>query len=84
MARIRARVHGFYAGNDARIDATLPDAREPMKTAARRRVGTVGAPARPGRSSNKTGGAGEHRLRRIRELPRGRFGTSAARGYLLK
>src|ERR1700676_3855492 len=25
MARIKAPVYGFYAGNDARIDATLPD-----------------------------------------------------------
>jgi carboxymethylenebutenolidase len=32
MARIKAPVYGFYAGNDARIDATLPDTREQMKT----------------------------------------------------
>ncbi len=28
MAGITAPVYGFYAGNDARIGATLPDARE--------------------------------------------------------
>jgi len=27
MARIQAPVYGFYAGNDARIDATLPTAK---------------------------------------------------------
>jgi carboxymethylenebutenolidase len=26
MARIKAPVLGFYAGNDARVDATIPDA----------------------------------------------------------
>jgi carboxymethylenebutenolidase len=31
MAGITAPVYGFYAGNDARIGATLPDAREQMK-----------------------------------------------------
>jgi carboxymethylenebutenolidase len=35
MARIKAPVHGFYAGNDARIDATLPDTREQMKAAGK-------------------------------------------------
>jgi len=35
MARIKAPVYGFYAGNDARIDATLPDAREQMKAAGK-------------------------------------------------
>jgi carboxymethylenebutenolidase len=35
MARIKAPVYGFYAGNDARINATLPDAREQMKTAGK-------------------------------------------------
>jgi len=33
MARIQAPVYGFYAGNDARIDATLPAAREQMAAA---------------------------------------------------
>src|SRR6204780_3181231 len=33
MANITAPVYGFYAGNDARIGATLPDAREQMKAA---------------------------------------------------
>ncbi|MGH9666413.1 MAG: dienelactone hydrolase family protein [Bryobacteraceae bacterium] len=31
MARIKAPVYGFYAGNDARIGATIPDARVQMK-----------------------------------------------------
>jgi len=35
MARIKAPVCGFYGGNDARIDATLPDTREQMKTAGK-------------------------------------------------
>jgi carboxymethylenebutenolidase len=35
MARIKAPVYGFYAGNDARIDATLPDTREQMKAAGK-------------------------------------------------
>jgi len=33
MARIQAPVYGFYAGNDARIDATIPDAQDQMKEA---------------------------------------------------
>jgi carboxymethylenebutenolidase len=35
MSRIKAPVYGFYAGNDARIDATIPDAREAMKAAGK-------------------------------------------------
>ena len=35
MARIQAPVHGFYGGNDARINATIPDAFEQMKTAGK-------------------------------------------------
>jgi carboxymethylenebutenolidase len=35
MARINAPVYGFYGGNDARIDATIPDAREAMKAAGK-------------------------------------------------
>ena len=35
MANISAPVYGFYAGNDARIGATLPDAREQMKAAGK-------------------------------------------------
>src|SRR5438309_8962476 len=31
MARIKAPVYGFYAGNDASIDATIPDAITQMK-----------------------------------------------------
>lgn len=31
MARIQAPVYGFYGGNDARIDATIPGATEQMK-----------------------------------------------------
>jgi carboxymethylenebutenolidase len=35
MGRIKVPVYGFYAGNDARIGATLPDAREQMKAAGK-------------------------------------------------
>ena len=35
MARITAPVYGFYAGDDARIDATLPDAIQNMKAAGK-------------------------------------------------
>jgi len=35
MARIKAPVYGFYAGNDARIGATVPDTIEQMKAAGR-------------------------------------------------
>lgn len=35
MSRIKAPVYGFYAGNDARIGATIPEARENMKTAGK-------------------------------------------------
>jgi carboxymethylenebutenolidase len=35
MARIKAPVYGFYAGNDARIGATVPDAIQQMKAAAK-------------------------------------------------
>src|SRR5215475_9584899 len=35
MARIKAPVYGFYAGNDARINATLPDAAASMKAAGK-------------------------------------------------
>jgi carboxymethylenebutenolidase len=35
MARIKAPVYGFYGGNDARIEATLPDTREQMKAAGK-------------------------------------------------
>jgi carboxymethylenebutenolidase len=35
MARITAPVYGFYAGNDARIDATIPAAEEAMKAAGK-------------------------------------------------
>lgn len=35
MARITAPVYGFYGGNDARIDATIPDTREAMKAAGK-------------------------------------------------
>jgi carboxymethylenebutenolidase len=31
LARIKAPVYGFYAGNDARIDATLPATKDAMK-----------------------------------------------------
>ena len=35
MARIKAPVYGFYAGNDARIDATIPDTTSQMKAAGK-------------------------------------------------
>ena len=35
MARIKAPVYGFYAGNDARIGATIPDAITNMKAAGK-------------------------------------------------
>jgi carboxymethylenebutenolidase len=35
MARIKAPVYGFYAGNDARIGATIPAAQEQMKAAGK-------------------------------------------------
>jgi carboxymethylenebutenolidase len=35
MAQIKAPVYGFYAGNDARIGATIPDAIEQMKAAGK-------------------------------------------------
>jgi len=35
MARITAPVYGFYAGNDARIDATIPDTVAAMKAAGK-------------------------------------------------
>ena len=36
MARIKAPVYGFYAGNDARIDATIPDTVTQMKAAGKK------------------------------------------------
>ncbi len=36
MANIKAPVYGFYAGNDARIDATLPDTEANMKSAGKK------------------------------------------------
>ncbi len=35
MARIKAPVYGFYAGNDARIGAMIPDAVAQMKAAGK-------------------------------------------------
>ncbi len=35
MARIKARVYGFYAGNDVRIGATVPDTVAQMKAAGK-------------------------------------------------
>jgi carboxymethylenebutenolidase len=35
MKRITAPVYGFYAGNDMRIDATIPTAKEEMKAAGK-------------------------------------------------
>jgi carboxymethylenebutenolidase len=36
VATIAAPVYGFYAGNDARIDATIPDTQEAMKKAGKK------------------------------------------------
>lgn len=36
MARIAAPVYGFYAGNDARIDATIPATKEDMAAAGKK------------------------------------------------
>jgi carboxymethylenebutenolidase len=36
MARIKAPVYGFYAGNDARIDTTIPDTVAAMKAAGKK------------------------------------------------
>jgi carboxymethylenebutenolidase len=35
MARITVPVYGFYAGEDARIDATIPDTIQNMKAAGK-------------------------------------------------
>ena len=35
MARIKAPVYGFYAGNDERINATLPDTTKQMSSAGK-------------------------------------------------
>jgi carboxymethylenebutenolidase len=35
IARIKAPVYGFYAGDDARIDATLPETIQNMKAAGK-------------------------------------------------
>jgi carboxymethylenebutenolidase len=35
IARIKAPVYGFYGGNDARVDATIPKAQEDMKAAGK-------------------------------------------------
>jgi len=35
MPRIKAPVYGFYAGNDARIDATIPDTVAAMNAAGK-------------------------------------------------
>jgi carboxymethylenebutenolidase len=35
ISRIKAPVYGFYAGNDARIDSTLPETRDQMKAAGK-------------------------------------------------
>src|SRR6185436_2411215 len=35
LAAIRCPVHGFYAGDDARIDATLPKTEERMRAAGK-------------------------------------------------
>jgi len=35
MMRIKAPVYGFYAGNDARIDASIPDTTAQMRAAGK-------------------------------------------------
>ena len=35
LARVACPVHGFYAGNDARVDATIPATTELMKKAGK-------------------------------------------------
>ena len=35
MKRIAAPVYGFYGGNDARIDATIPQTKEDMSAAGK-------------------------------------------------
>ena len=36
LENISAPVYGFYAGNDARIDATIPDTEQKMKAAGKK------------------------------------------------
>jgi carboxymethylenebutenolidase len=36
MANINAPVYGFYAGNDARVDATIPTATDAMKASGKK------------------------------------------------
>ena len=36
MTRVEAPVYGFFAGNDARVDATIPEATANMKAAGKR------------------------------------------------
>ena len=36
MAHIRIPVYGFYAGNDARVDATIPATTDTMKAAGKK------------------------------------------------
>ena len=36
VSGITAPVYGFYAGDDARIDATIPDTKEAMKKAGKK------------------------------------------------
>lgn len=36
VSQIKAPVYGFYAGNDARVDATIPKAEEAMKAAGKK------------------------------------------------
>ena len=35
MAKIKCPIYGFYAGNDNRIDSTIPKAQEAMKAAGK-------------------------------------------------
>jgi len=36
IARINAPVYGFYGGNDARVDQTIPKSQDLMKTAGKK------------------------------------------------
>jgi carboxymethylenebutenolidase len=41
MAKIKSPVYGFYAGNDARIDATIPPTKEQMQAAGKTYEATI-------------------------------------------
>lgn len=71
VAPIKAPVYGFYAENDARINASLPDAEKAMKAAGKRFEPVVYA-------------GGGHGFMRGGEDPDGRPGDKAAREKAMK